>query len=68
MPGLRVFVPANTHLGRASRWVRSPGRWLIPGIAAAQRGGPSYFVDARNQVWLVRRQTPQGLENEARSL
>ena len=47
-----LALPPNTHLGLASHWVKCPGRWPIPGIAAAQRGGPSYFVDTRNQVWL----------------
>ena len=47
-----LALPLSTHLGLASHWVVCPGRWPIPGIAAAQRGGPSYFVDTRNQVWL----------------
>lgn len=56
-------LPANAHLGLAPHWVRCPGRWSVPGTAAAQSGGSSYFVDTN----VVRGEVPQLLENEARS-
>lgn len=47
--GRWMSAPGHTHLGLALHRVQCPSRWSIPGIAAAKRGGPSYFVDTWNR-------------------